>query len=140
MIILLLLCAHQYIRLGATPQMDYMAERLKLSDANVRMEKANGLPSFFVEGGTQKIATDSTCVPAVSDEAIVDEAGKSYVFSVSRQGRQWLFTPVEVRRGEEEDGMMSITPVDASSNLSCIAQTGAYYILSEMKKGETGEE
>ena len=55
MIILLLLCAHQYIRLGTTPQMDYMAERLKLSDANVRMEKANGLPSFFVEGGTQKI-------------------------------------------------------------------------------------
>lgn len=41
--------------LGTTPQMDYMAERLKLSDANVRMEKANGLPSFFVEGGTQKI-------------------------------------------------------------------------------------
>ena len=135
MIILLLLCAHQYISLGTTPQMDYMAERLKLSDANVRMEKANGQPSFFVEGGTQKIATDSTRVPAVSDEA-----GKSYVFSVSRQGRQWLFTPVEVRRGEEEDGMVMITPVDASSNLSCIAQTGAYYILSEMKKGETGEE
>ncbi len=39
----------------ATPQMHYMAEQLKLSDANINMQKAEGLPSFFIEGGTQKI-------------------------------------------------------------------------------------
>lgn len=38
-----------------TPQMRYMTEQLKLSDANISVQKADGLPSFYVEGGTQKI-------------------------------------------------------------------------------------
>lgn len=39
------------------PQMQYMAEQVKLADTNILKEKANALPSFFVEGGTQKIGS-----------------------------------------------------------------------------------
>ena len=39
----------------STPQLQCMAEQIKLADANILKEKTNGLPSFFVEGGTQKI-------------------------------------------------------------------------------------
>ncbi len=43
--------------LDTTPQMHYLAEQLKLTDADVSRQKADGLPSFFVEGGTQMLGS-----------------------------------------------------------------------------------
>ncbi len=95
------------------------------------------IAGMYVEG---LIATDSIRQPAVSEEAVTEADGKTYIFAAERQGDRWLFTPVEVKRGREEDGMVAVTPADSAARLSSVAQRGAYYIISEMKKGETGEE
>ncbi len=101
-------------------------------------DKREGLiAGMYIEG---LIDTDSIRRNAVTEEAIIEDDGKSYIFSASHQGNTWLFTPIEVKREQEENGMVMVTPVDSSTDLSSIAQSGAYYILSEMRKGETGED
>ena len=97
----------------------------------------NLISGMYVEA---KIATSSTNVPAVSEEAIVEDEGKSYIFAVKHKAGSILFMPVEIKKGKQENGMVQITLLQPNINLSNIALSGAYYILSEMKKGETGEE
>ena len=94
----------------------------------------NLISGMYVEA---QIATSATQVPAVNEDAIVEEGGKTYLFTAKRNANTILFTPIEIKKGTQENGMVQIT---ATSNISSIALSGAYYILSEMKKGETGEE
>lgn len=87
-----------------------------------------------------QIATNVSKVKAVPSEAIVDEEGKSYIFTSVHKGKVWHFTPVAVRKIKEENGLVAIQPMESNVSLSQVAQSGGYYLLSEMKKGETGEE
>lgn len=85
-----------------------------------------------------KIASDVASLKAVSEEGVVDEDGKSYIFSASKEKSGWCFSPIEVNRGRNEGGYVEIKGFDDQSLY--IALDNAYYLLSEMKKGETGEE
>jgi cobalt-zinc-cadmium efflux system membrane fusion protein len=85
-----------------------------------------------------KIASDVASLEAVSEEGVVDEDGKSYIFSASKEKGGWCFSPIEVSRGRNEGGYVEIKGFDGQS--LDIALDNAYYLLSEMKKGETGEE
>jgi len=85
-----------------------------------------------------KIASDVASLKAVSEEGVVDEDGKSYIFSVRKEKDGWRFSPIEVSRGRNEGGYVEIKGFEDIS--SDIALDNAYYLLSEMKKGETGEE
>ncbi len=93
------------------------------------------VPGMYLCG---HVVADSRHLDALSTEGVVDEGGKSYVFSAKHSGGTWTFHPIEVKRGREEKGFVEIAsgvPADET-----LALDNAYYIMSEMKKGETGEE
>ena len=96
----------------------------------------------FVEGLylCGKIASDAHKMYALSTEGIVSDAGKTYAFTVSRGKGSYTFHPVEVNTGKEENGYVELKRIDKQSLHAQFALNGAYYILSEMKKAETGED
>lgn len=85
-----------------------------------------------------KIASGQQTSPSVSSDGIVDDDGKSYIFTVTRKNGKCVFHPVRVTKGREENGHVEVAL--QSPITSPVALSGAYYIISEMKKGETGEE
>lgn len=85
-----------------------------------------------------KIATNTQKAPALSTEGVVDFAGHTYAFTATHKDGQWTFHPVEVVRIREEKNLVEIqAPTDSTAQF---ALNGAYYLLSEMKKAETGED
>ena len=87
-----------------------------------------------------KIATDGQKVLALSTEAVVSDAGQSYAFTVTHNKGVWTFHPVAINKGREDNGFVEIiAPSQTQANTQYVL-SGAYYILSEMKKSETGEE
>lgn len=105
--------------------------------ANIVGERTGLIGGMYIQA---QIATNAIKMKAVPSEAIVEEDGKFYIYKASRQGTRWQFFPVGVKKIKEENGFVAIEPLEDTKKLSDIAQSGAYYILSEMKKGETGEE
>ncbi|WP_033149085.1 efflux RND transporter periplasmic adaptor subunit [Prevotella sp. P6B1] len=87
-----------------------------------------------------KIASDSQLTKALSTEGLVDNAGKTYAFTATHEKGIWTFHPVEVTKGREEKGFVEIVRLNESVTNTQFALNGSYYILSEMKKAETGEE
>ena len=87
-----------------------------------------------------KIVSDLHQAPAFSTEGVVSDAGKSYVFTVTRDDGSYTFHPVEVTKVREEKGFIEVQPISDVGSTAQFALNGAYYILSEMKKAETGED
>lgn len=95
--------------------------------------KYNLISGMYIKG---RILTGSSMAYSLPLEAIVEEDGKHYIFS--RSGN--TFTPMEVNIGMEEDGRQEVKLLSPVKDGTMIAQNNAYYLMSEMKKGETGEE
>ncbi len=117
---------------GQTFEGDTKAVHLRVSiDGN-----HEGLvPGMYLCG---HVAADSQMLQAMSTEGVVDDSGSSYIFSVRHSNGKWTFHPIEVKRGREEKGFVEIASTVASDET--LALDNAYYIMSEMKKGETGED
>ena len=105
--------------------------------ADINNKKGKLIPGMYITG---RIATSNRLADALPEEAIVKESGKSYIFTVRTESDKWIFTPVEVVTGEEEDGWVEIKLLSPLKPGVKIARSGAYYILSEMKKSETGDD
>ena len=97
------------------------------------------ISGLYVEA---QIAAGVSTMKAVPAEAVVDEEDKSYIFAAVRVSDKWTFTPIAVTKIKEENGMVAVKPVQEDLKMEgrTVALSGAYYLLSEMKKGETGEE
>lgn len=93
------------------------------------------VPGMYLCG---RVAANNRLLSALSTEGVVDDGGKSYVFSARHEGGKWTFHPIEMKRGREEKGFVEIVATLPADEL--LALDNAYYIMSEMKKGETGEE
>lgn len=52
----------------------------------------------------------------------------------------YTFHPVEVKKDHEKKGFVEIKHLSENLGKAQFALNGAYYLLSEMKKAETGEE
>jgi cobalt-zinc-cadmium efflux system membrane fusion protein len=89
---------------------------------------------------TGRISTGNDYVYALPEGAIVNEDGKSFVFLSEQVGDNWKFSPLEVVTGQQEDGSVEIKLLSPLKKGSLLAMNNAYYLLSEMKKSETGEE
>jgi len=106
--------------------------------AEVDNRKGLLIAGTYIKG---RIATDVASLPAVPEDAVVESDGKSYIFSAFRGANgDWKFIPVEVSVGRNEAGFIEISPVSNLARGTQISINCAYYILSEMKKSETGEE
>lgn len=104
---------------------------------NIMGDRTGLIGGMYIQA---QIATNAIKMKAVPCEAIAEKDGKFYIYKASHQGSRWQFFPVGVKKIKEENGFVAIEPLEDTKKLSDIAQSGAYYLLSEMKKGETGEE
>lgn len=105
--------------------------------ANFTGHAVNLVEGMYVKA---RLVSADDQVTAVSEEGIVDDGGHSYIFAAERTKNGWRFNPVEVRKGRTEEGWVEIHPLEKVSADKQFALTGAYYLMSEMKKAETGEE
>lgn len=104
---------------------------------NIMGDRTGLIGGMYIQA---QIATNAIKMKAVPYEAIAEKDGKFYIYKASHQGSRWQFFPVGVKKIKEENGYVAIEPLEDTKKLSNIAQSGAYYLLSEMNKGETGEE
>jgi cobalt-zinc-cadmium efflux system membrane fusion protein len=92
---------------------------------------------MFVKGQS---AIDDIKVLALPEDAVVREGDRFYIFSVkldeSHNAKEWQFTPIEVTTGQTEAGWTEIRPLKTLDSNLVFAYKNAFYILSELKKGE----
>jgi len=118
--------------------------------AHLMEERANLLPGMYVEA---MIVTDEETVLSLPEEAVVSDGGQSYVFIVeegeehaemqeaSHSGEQQHGThlrAVPVITGTSEEGYVEIRLLEEVSEVSQVVTKGAFFVLSEMRKGEGG--
>lgn len=89
---------------------------------------------------TGRIATGADYTLAVPEAAIVNIDGKKIIFMAEQKDKTWEFKPIEIKTGQQENGFVEIKLLAPIEKGSLIAMNNAYYLLSEMKKSETGEE
>lgn len=99
------------------------------------------IPGMYING---KIYTESMSVIALPEEAIIAEEGKSYIFMAEEHQEdgkmEWEFTPVEIRTNAFHEGWVEINLLKPLPKNTLIAWNNAYYLIAEMKKGETSHE
>ena len=114
------------------PETQSVHVRVRLQDAGTGV-----IAGMYVQA---KIAVGRTILTAVPEDAVVDDDGVSYIFSAQRNGNRWRFVPIAVEKLRTEGGMVAVRSREKSLNGVSLALSGAYYLLSDMRKGETGEE
>ena len=99
------------------------------------------IPGMYING---KIHTESESVQALPEEAIIEEAGKPYIFTAEAHEEdgqtEWEFTPVEIRTGTTDEGWTEINLLEPLPEGTQVAWNNAYYLIAEMKKSETAHD
>ncbi len=105
--------------------------------AEIENKKGLLISGMYITG---RIATGDDFAYALPEGAMVNEGGKQVIFISEQEGDNWKFERVEILTGQQEDGIVEIKLLSPLKKGALIAINNAYYLLSEMKKGETGEE
>jgi len=105
--------------------------------AEIENKEGGLIPGMYIKG---KIEVDNEKTTAFPESAIVTEAGKNYVFTAQREDDAWSFTPVEVTKGEKDGEWIAIRFFETPDPNALFAYNNAYYLMGEMKKGETEHE
>ena len=98
------------------------------------------IPGMYING---KIHTTGRKVFALPSEAIIEEEGKPYIFVAQPpegDESEWKFAPIEIRTGITDEGWVEIKLLEELPEGAKVAWNNAYYLISEMKKGETEHE
>ncbi|MFV0573639.1 MAG: efflux RND transporter periplasmic adaptor subunit [Xanthomarina gelatinilytica] len=102
--------------------------------AEIENKSGNLIPGMYIQG---RIQTDSALTKALPESAIAKEGNKFYVFTVEKEEKNWAFKPIEVITGEKDGNWIAVTFSEEISNNTKFAYNNAYYLIAEMKKGET---
>jgi cobalt-zinc-cadmium efflux system membrane fusion protein len=106
--------------------------------AEIEDKKDLLIPGMYING---RIHTEGELVNALPEEAIIERDGRDYVFSASSHEEngetEWEFKLIEVRTGLINDGWVEIKLLQPLAEGTLIAWDNAYYLISEMNKGET---
>lgn len=106
--------------------------------AEIENKQGNLFPGMYITG---KIATSENKVTALPEEAIITENGEPYIFmakKVTEGGEEkWELRPLKVVTGQEDDGWVEIKLLQPLLSGEKVVWNKAYYLISEMKKGET---
>lgn len=110
--------------------------------AEIQEDSESLVPGMYING---RIVTGAgTEVTALPEEAVIEEEGKSYIFIAEQQEEndetEWSFKPVEVMTGEKNEGWVEIKLLEPLPDGARVAWNNAYYLIAEMKKGETGDD
>ena len=78
---------------------------------------------------TGVISLDKETAPAVPNDAIVEDSGKSYIFVITHtDDKETTFEKIEVAKGASESGYTAIAPVKPIAPEQTIATKGAFFI------------
>lgn len=106
--------------------------------AEIENKQGNLFPGMYLTG---KIATSENKVTALPEEAIITEDGEPYIFTAKKvtEGgeEEWELSPLKVVTGQEDDGWVEIKLLQPLQSGEKVVWNKAYYLISEMKKGET---
>ncbi|MCD6092095.1 MAG: efflux RND transporter periplasmic adaptor subunit [Bacteroidales bacterium] len=105
--------------------------------AEIKNKKGLLISGMYITG---RISTGEDYAYALPEGAIVSDNGKQIIFISEQDKDDWKFEPVEIISGQQEDGFVEIKLFSPLKKGSLVAMNNAYYLLSEMKKDETGEE
>ena len=96
------------------------------------------IPGMYING---KIRTGEEAVPALPEEAIIEEEGNPYIFTAQKHQEdgetEWEFKPIEIRTGKTEGGWVVIKLLEPLPEGTQVAYNGSYYLISEMQKSQT---
>ncbi len=100
--------------------------------AHAKMNKVDDmlLPGMYIEA---RIQMDDSKLMTLPDEAIVSNGDDHYIY-VQKQDK--LFRQVQVKTGTTDMGFTEIIPIEPLSDKDQIVISGAYYLLSQLTKGE----
>ena len=105
--------------------------------AEIENKKGLLISGMYITG---RISTGEDYAYALPEGAIVDADGKQVIFISEQDKDSWKFEPVEIVTGQQEDAIVEIKLLSPLKKGTLVAMNNAYYLLSEMKKSETGEE
>ena len=99
------------------------------------------IPGMYING---RIHTGEKPIMALPESAIIEEDGKPYIFIAELHQEdgetEWSFKAVEIRTGLIDEGWVEINLLEPLPKGTKVAWNNAYYLISEMKKGETEHE
>ncbi len=105
--------------------------------AEIENKKGLLISGMYITG---RISTGENYSYALPEGAIVSENGKQVIFISEQDKDSWKFSPLEVITGQKENGIVETKLLSPLKKGTLVAMNNAYYLLSEMKKSETGEE
>ncbi len=95
------------------------------------------IPGMYIKG---KIRTGEEAVPALPEEAVIEEEGNPYIFTAQKIQEEdktgWELKPIEIRTGITEDGWVEIKFLEPLPEGTLVAYDNAYYLVSEMQKSQ----
>jgi len=102
--------------------------------AEIENKDKNLIPGMYVKA---RIITKNTLVQALPEDAIFQEGEQHFVFTAEKEyDGSWGFTPKEVLVKNTSSGFTAfdfVTPIEKGT---LVAQSGAYYLMAELKKSE----
>ncbi|MAZ29215.1 MAG: efflux transporter periplasmic adaptor subunit [Cytophagaceae bacterium] len=106
--------------------------------AEIENKQGDLFPGMYLTG---KIATSENKVTALPEEAIITENGEPYIFTAKKvmEGgeEEWALSPLKVVTGQTDGGWIEIKLLQPLEKGQMVVWNKAYYLISEMKKGET---
>ena len=106
--------------------------------AEIIGERDEFLAGMFVEA---RIVTSNEEVNALPNEAFVSERGLDYIFvQIEKTDEKIEFEKIQVNKGITDLGFSEVVFIEEVPENTVIVIKGAYYLNSEMQKGEFGDD
>jgi len=102
--------------------------------AEIENKDKNLIPGMYVNA---RIITKNTLVQALPEDAIFQEGEQYFVFTAEKEADgSWGFAPKEVLVKNTSNGFTAFDFVAPIEKGALVAQSGAYYLMAELKKSE----
>ncbi len=101
--------------------------------AEIENKQGNLIPGMYIQG---RIQTDNSLTKAIPERAIASDGTKSFIFTAEKEGEDWSFTPVEIKKNIADGEWIAIDFLTDQATNTKYAFNNAYYLMAEMKKGD----
>ena len=102
--------------------------------AEIENKDKNLIPGMYVKA---RIITKNSLVQALPEDAIFQEGEQYFVFTAEKEDDgTWRFAPKEVLVKNTSGGFTAFDFVSPIEKGTLVAQSGAYYLMAELKKSE----
>jgi len=102
--------------------------------AEIENKDKNLIPGMYVNA---RILTDDSLEQALPEDAIFQEGEQYFVFTAEKEDDgSWGFAPKEVLVKNTSNGFTAFDFVAPLEKETLVAQSGAYYLMAELKKSE----